>query len=201
MRGEAAATSENSQPNFCVERKEKQRQRRERRDGVRPTEGDCAADEDRNPALRPPLPHPTSARLLLKEPAPSKTASGRGRPRLSSSRWRGGSRLAPCRAPGSAACGKAIRNLGSVVTFRIWGVFTSNWSILSLGESKVCVCVGGCQPGKGELSISRWREPKCSWGDHDARREPGPQFCSPAGETGQVAFCPFALGAPWLEKG
>lgn len=96
---------------------------------MRRSEGDCSADEDGNPAPRPPQPHPTSARLLLKEPAPSKLASGWGRPQLGPSRRRGGSRLVPCRAPGPEACGKAIRNLGSVATFRIWGVFTSNWSI------------------------------------------------------------------------
>lgn len=98
----------------------------------------------RGTPLGAPLPHPTSARLLLKEPASPKPASGWGRPRLSPSRWRGGSRLVPCREPGPEACGKAIRNLGSVVTFRIWGVFTSNWSIVSLGERKV----GRGQPGR-----------------------------------------------------
>lgn len=166
---------------------------------MRPTEGDCAADEDGNPALCPPLPHPTSARFLLKEPAPSKPASGRGRPRLGPSRWRGGSRLVPCRAPGPEACGKAIRNLGSVVTFRIWGVFTSNWSIVSLGERKVR---RGANLGKGSL-LSPGGGSRSPWETMTQRQEtqPGRSSAVRRGETGQVALRPSAPSAPWREKG
>lgn len=97
-----------------------------------------------------------------------------------------------CRAPGPEACGKAIKNLGSVVTFRIWGVFTSNWSIVSLGERKV----KGGNPGKGNL-LSPGRGANVSLEDHDSKVEfPGHRFAGPLERMDRWFLAPLHLVRP-----
>jgi hypothetical protein len=116
--GKAAATLENSQPNFCVERKEKQRKRA--RETVLQT-------EKGNPVSPTPS-HPTSALTFLKGVGAFYNGITEEGALVDPSAWRGttspaarppllAAREFPARslsrAGAGGACGKAIRNPGS----------------------------------------------------------------------------------------